>query len=197
MSVTSWPCDINSAASVLSRKQLPQYISAAPVFIERIFIRFFELLQNRQRLIHALYHLGLKSRERPDVSNSVPRILIIRRLALGLIAFKETGHEELASKRRQPHSSSGSIFHESIRIVRIDNLNHRPRRRRVVDHGVVVFGPRGLVHGKPHQRVSIGRREVDSVQQLFDRVSMKLGSHLGPAAKYALDPYSLQRHFVA
>src|SRR5688572_8946835 len=38
MSVTSCPRAINSAASPLSRKQLPQYIPAAPAVIDRIFM---------------------------------------------------------------------------------------------------------------------------------------------------------------
>src|SRR5688500_15420465 len=35
---TSCPCASSSAASALSRKQLPQYIPAAPAVIERIFM---------------------------------------------------------------------------------------------------------------------------------------------------------------
>src|SRR5450755_2818 len=35
----SWPCLLSSAASALSRKQLPQYILAAPAVNARIFIR--------------------------------------------------------------------------------------------------------------------------------------------------------------
>src|SRR6187431_1599947 len=38
-SVTSWPRASNSAASALSRRQLPQYIPAAPAVMKRIFIR--------------------------------------------------------------------------------------------------------------------------------------------------------------
>src|SRR5438552_2376965 len=38
-SVTSWPRAISSVASALSRKQLPQYIPAAPAVIERILTR--------------------------------------------------------------------------------------------------------------------------------------------------------------
>src|SRR5450756_387793 len=36
----SWPCRLSSAASALSRRQLPQYILAAPAVNASIFIRF-------------------------------------------------------------------------------------------------------------------------------------------------------------
>src|SRR5450759_67994 len=37
----SWPCRLSSAASALSRRQLPQYILAAPAVNASIFIRSF------------------------------------------------------------------------------------------------------------------------------------------------------------
>ena len=37
-SVTSWPRPISSAASALSRRQLPQYIDAAPAVRDRMFM---------------------------------------------------------------------------------------------------------------------------------------------------------------
>src|SRR5437870_1017328 len=38
MSVTSWPRASSSTASALSRRQLPQYIPAAPAVMDRILI---------------------------------------------------------------------------------------------------------------------------------------------------------------
>src|SRR5579862_604781 len=38
-SVTSWPRVMSSAASALSRRQLPQYMPPAPAVMERIFMR--------------------------------------------------------------------------------------------------------------------------------------------------------------
>src|SRR5262245_26541387 len=39
--------------------------------------------------------------ERPDATDSVPRILFVRRLALAFIPLEKAGHEELLRQRRQ------------------------------------------------------------------------------------------------
>ncbi len=56
---------------------------------------------------------------------------------------------------------------------------------------------RRLVRRQPHQRVAIGRREVDAVEQFLDREAMELGRHLGAAAEDARDAQLLQRHPLA
>src|SRR5579871_4615863 len=48
--MTSWPWLFNSAASALSRMQLPQYICAAPAVKARIFIADSDALEGAARV---------------------------------------------------------------------------------------------------------------------------------------------------
>ena len=50
---------------------------------------------------------------------------------------------------------------------------------------------------EPHQRVAVGRGEIDAVEQLLDGEAMELRRHLGAAAEHAADAHLLQRHFLA
>ena len=127
----------------------------------------------------------LEPRERPHVANAIPRIQLARRLALGFVAFEKSRHEELPRQRRQAHAPGLAVVDDPIRLVGIDHFDHRARRRRIVDDGVVVFRLERLVYGQAHQRVAVGRREVRAVEQLLDREAMELRRHLRAAAEHA------------
>src|ERR1051325_5962533 len=90
----SWPSRLSSAASVLSRRQLPQYIRAAPAVNARIFIA---------ESVHALHHALLQPAEGAHVANPVPGIFQARRLPLRFIALQKARHEKLASQCGEPH----------------------------------------------------------------------------------------------
>src|ERR1035441_6990029 len=64
----SWPCLLSSAASALSRRQLPQYILAAPAVNARIFIRLVPDRTNCSKTRHVdlnLFILDRMAAERP------------------------------------------------------------------------------------------------------------------------------------
>ncbi len=50
--------------------------------------------------VDALDDAGLEASERPHIANSIPRVRLARRLALGLVALQEARHEELLGQRR-------------------------------------------------------------------------------------------------
>ena len=117
-------------------------------------------------------------------------------LALGLVALEEARHEELLRQRRQPHAAGLAVLDQLVGLIGIDDLDHRARRRRVVDDRVVVRRvDRDLVRRQTHQRVAVGRREVDPVEQFLDGEAMELRRHLGAAAEHALDPHRFSDTF--
>ena len=50
---------------------------------------------------------------------------------------------------------------------------------------------------KAHEGVAVSGREVDAIEQLFDREAMELRGHLGAAAEDAADAHFFQRHLFA
>ena len=80
-----------------------------------------------------------KPRERSHVAHAIPGIQLARRLALGFVALEKPRHEELPRQRRQPHAPGLAVVDDSIGLVGIDHFDHRARRRRVIDDGVVVL----------------------------------------------------------
>src|ERR1035437_5412362 len=58
----SWPCRLSSAASALSRRQLPQYILAAPAVNASIFIRSFGDRTNCSKTRHVGLNLFILER---------------------------------------------------------------------------------------------------------------------------------------
>src|SRR5450759_5773160 len=58
----SWPCRLSSAARALSRRQLPQYILAAPAVNARIFIRSFGDRTNCSKTRHVGLNLTILER---------------------------------------------------------------------------------------------------------------------------------------
>src|SRR5438552_13323024 len=123
--MTSCPWAISSAASALSRRQLPQYIFAAPAVMARIFMRRLggAVKEEYVALVNSLDDLRLEAGKRPHVAHAVPGIQVAGRLALGLIAFEKSRHEELARERRQANTSGFAVTDHAFRMIRIDHLN--------------------------------------------------------------------------
>src|SRR5438552_18987454 len=71
-----------------------------------------------------------KPAEGPYAADAVPGVLLIRRLALAFIAFQEARHEELLRQRRQHDAAGLAVRDHFIRIVKIHDLQDRPRLRR-------------------------------------------------------------------
>src|ERR1051325_7659444 len=147
--------------------------------------------------IHSFDDTRLEAREGADVSDAVPRILIALRLTLGFVTLQKTRHEEFPGQRCQTHAARLAIPNHTIRLVGIDNFNHRARHRRIVNDRVVVLRNARLVNSQAHQCVAVSRSEVRTFEQLFDRETMKLRRHLSAAAKDAGDSHLLQRYFLA
>src|SRR4030095_1737552 len=99
---------------------------------------------------------------RLHAAHAVPRILRVRLLALPLVALQEAGDEQLVRQRRQLHAARFAVRHDLHWIVEIDNLGHRPRLRGVIADLVALLGRDRLTAGQAHQRVAIGRRQVDA-----------------------------------
>src|SRR5450759_4624380 len=67
----SWPCRLSSAARALSRRQLPQYILAAPAVNARIFIRSFGNRTNCSKTRHVGLNLTILERMVGKVSDDL------------------------------------------------------------------------------------------------------------------------------
>src|SRR5262245_42647699 len=74
---------------------------------------------------------------RPDPADSVPRILLARRLALALVALEEAGHEEFLRQGGQLDAAGLAVADDPVRIVEVHHLDGGPGLRRVV--GDLVF----------------------------------------------------------
>ena len=100
---------------------------------------------------------------------------------------RKPGHEELLRQRRQLHAAGLAVLDDLVRVVEVDDLDHRARLRRVVGDLVVVVRPARRARGQPHQRVAVGRRHVGAVEQLLVREAVPLRRELGAAGEDAGD----------
>src|SRR4051794_21490385 len=87
---------------------------------------------------------GCRRREaaiRPHSADAVPRVFLVRRLALPLVALEEAGHEEFLCQRRELHAAGLSIFDDPVLVVELDHFDDGAGLRRVVDDLVTVGRP--------------------------------------------------------
>src|SRR5262245_27339099 len=123
----------------------------------------------------------------PHAADAVPGIRGVGRLALALVALQEARHEELLGQRREPDPARLPVLDDALGVVRVDDLDHRPRLRRVVADLVAVPRADGLRGREAHHRVAVDGRDVHAVEQLLDGEARPLGRELGAAGEDAGD----------
>src|SRR5690606_21253836 len=121
-----------------------------------------------RRLVHADGGAAGQLAEGPHAADTVPGVLLVRLLALALVAFQEAGDKQLLGQRVQSHAASATVADELKMIVRVDSFYRGPRLRSLVGNLVSGLASDRLAASQPHQRVAVGGRHVyPSVEELF------------------------------
>ncbi len=142
---------------------------------------------NVDRTVHADGRRRGESAVRPHAADSVPRIFLVRRLALAFIALEKPRHEKLFRQRRQFHATRLAVPDELRRVVEVDDFDDGARLWGVIGNFIVVFRACWGARGQSHQGIAIGRRHIGAVEQLLVRKPVPLRRELGAAGKNAGD----------
>ena len=133
--------------------------------------------------------------ERAHVAHTVPRELVARGPADGLVAFEEAGHEEFARHGGELDAAVLAVGHDLVGLVRIDDTQHGARLGRVVGEAVIVLGLELPADGEAHEGVAVGRGEIDlPLEHLLHDEAHVLGRHGGAAGEDRLETRLHERH---
>src|SRR6185436_13755209 len=117
----------------------------------------------RLPLIDAFDDFFLKHSKRPNIANSVPRVLLAWFALYGFVAFQETRHEQFFGERCKFDASPFAVADILGSVLRIDDAKHRAWLWRVIRRAPFIFGLERTAAREAHQRVAIRRHELSLV----------------------------------